>query len=507
MADGYPSGRTGTPEEEAVRLRSLFSVENLTRSSTRRSRRWVAAVLVAALVTSTCAIVLALRTTADAHSYPAAWGSPVAPFAAIVEQTRDLRFDHPVFVDFLDSKQFRADTAEADAVTLAQDRARVEREVGLLTILGLVPGEVDLFNDADQLRGSGQLVSYSYLDEHIRVRGEELTPAVQAELVGALAQALQDQHFGVGARLREVSADADKVSALQALALGDAARVEEVWLDSLSPAEQAEIADDRVRLGAETGDEASRVPGVVKALVGIPGEFGEVMVEAALSRGGQRAVDDLFLVPPTTAEQLLDPWAMVQDHQGYLDVRAPGVPDDSTETATGTLGAIFWLALLAERLPASRALDAAYGWGGDTFVTYDSDGTSCVRVRYAADGPGDLAEMESALAAWSRRAPDDEGVTVRGSGRHLLVQSCAPSSEVPRSHSHGPRQAVDLAVARSRLSVDLVRQKVEVPVARCGAAMLLPGPDVPADAESSVDRSAKRRVLKACTEPTSGHAD
>src|SRR5215207_3200486 len=394
MADGYPSGRMGTPEEEAVRLRSLFSVENLTRSSTRRSRRWVAAVLVAALVMSTCAIVLALRTKADAHSYPAAWSSTVAPFAAIVEETRDLHFDHPVFVDFLDSKQFRADTAEADAATLALDRARIEQEVGLLRILGLVPGDLDLFNDADQLRGSGPLVSYSYQDEHIRVRGEELTPAVEAELVVALAQALQDQHFGVGARLREARADADRVTALQALAIGDAARVEEGWLDTLSRGERAEIADDRVRLGVETGDEVSRLPGPVKALVGIPGEFGEVMVEAALTRGGQRAVDDLFLVPPTTAEQLLDPWALVQDHQGYLDVTAPGVPDDSTETATGTFGAIFWLALLAERLPASRALDAAHGWGGDTFVTYDSDGTSCVRIRYAADGPGDLAAME-----------------------------------------------------------------------------------------------------------------
>jgi hypothetical protein len=171
------------------------------------------------------------------------------------------------------------------------------------------------------------------------------------------------------------------------------------------------------------------------------------------------------------------------------------------------LGAIFWLVLLADRLPASRALDAAYGWGGDTFVTYDSDGTSCVRVRYAADGPGDLVEMESALAAWSRRAPDEEGVSVRGSGRHLLVQSCTPSPEVPGSHSDGPRRAVDLAVARSRLSVDLVEHDLDVTTARCGAALLLPGPDVPAAAESSVDRSTVRRVQKACTQPTSGYAD
>ena len=507
MADGYPSGRTATPEQEAVRLQSLFSVENLTRSSSRRSRRLVAAVLAAALVMSTLAIVLALRTKVDAHNYPAAWSSPVAPFAAVVEETRDLRFEHPVFVDFLDEEQFRADAVEADTVSSGQDRARIEQGVGLLRALGAVSGDLDLFNEAGQLRGSTVLAYYSYRDEHIRVRGQDLTPAVQSELVVALARALQDQHFGVGARLLAVRSDPARESALRALVVGDAARVEEGWFASLSSAEQAEVESDRVRFGVKTGDGSSRVPGVIKALVGTPEEFGGALVDTAFAHGGQRAVDDLFLVPPTTAEQVLDPWTMVQDHQGYLALTKPVVDDDSTQTATGTFGAIYWLLLLAERLPASRALDAAYGWGGDTFVTYDRNATSCVKVAYGADRPRDLAEMQSALEAWSRRAPDGEGVTVRRRGPHLLVRSCVPGTAVTtRSHGDGPRQAVDLAVGRSLLSLNLLEADMDVATARCGAALLLPGPDVTADAESSVTRSVVRRVLRACADPSTGHA-
>jgi hypothetical protein len=249
------------------------------------------------------------------------------------------------------------------------------------------------------------------------------------------------------------------------------------------------------------------VPAVVKAMVRIPQEFGETMVQAALANGGQRAVDGLFLVPPTTTEQLLDPWALMQDHQGYLTLPEPVLGADSTETARGSFGAINWLLLLAERLPASRALDAAHGWGGDSFVTYDKEGTTCVKVAYAADGPRDLAEMESALAAWSRRAPDKKSVAVRRSGQHLLLQSCTPSSEVPGSPSSGPRQAVDLAVGRSRLSLDLLGKDMDVATARCGAALLLPGPDVPAATEAPLNRSVVRQVLRACTDPATASAD
>jgi hypothetical protein len=459
------------------------------------------AVFVVALVLSTFVVVLVIRTTGRGQAYPAAWSSRVAPLVTIVEGARELRFEHPVVVDFLDDQQFRTHADEADAASWGPDRARIEEEIGLLRTLGAVSGDLDLVNDADQLRGSGALASYSYADEHIRVRGDDVTPAVESELVVALVLALQDQRFHVGARLRDAKDDAGRETALQALALGDATRVEEDWVASLTAAEQAAIEDDRVRLEVEAGDGASRLPGVVKAMAGIPQEFGEAMVEAALAGGGQRAVDGLFLVPPTTEEHLLDPWALVQDHQGYLSLPAPVVGDDSTHTSTGTFGAISWLLLLAERLPSARALDAAQGWGGDTFVTYDRDGTSCVKLVYAADGSRDLAEMESALAAWARRAPGKESIAVRRSGQHLLLRSCTPSSDVPASPSEGPRQAVDLAVGRSRLSVVLLGKDMDVATARCGAALLLPGPDALTEPAPSANRAAVRQVQRACSDP------
>ena len=110
-------------------------------------------------------------------------------------------------------------------------------------------------------------------------------------------------------------------------------------------------------------------------------------------------------MPPTTEEQQLDPWTLVADHQGYLEVSEPTLAKGEEKFDSGDFGAISWLLVLAERIPVKQALTAALGWGGDSYVAFDRDDVSCVRLDYAGDTPRDLDQMRAALRAWVAQGP------------------------------------------------------------------------------------------------------
>ena len=105
--------------------------------------------------------------------------------------------------------------------------------------LGLIEGDVDLFDKFNELQGKGTIGFYSYEDERIRIRGTELTPAVESTLVHELTHALQDQNFDLGKRFEELDKadDANSSAAsdgFDALVEGDARRIEDKWRASLS---------------------------------------------------------------------------------------------------------------------------------------------------------------------------------------------------------------------------------------------------------------------------------
>ena len=70
--------------------------------------------------------------------------------------------------------------------------------------LGLIEGDVDLFDKSNELQGKGIIGFYSYDDERLRIRGTELTPDVECVLVHELTHALQDQNFDLGKRFEEL---------------------------------------------------------------------------------------------------------------------------------------------------------------------------------------------------------------------------------------------------------------------------------------------------------------
>ena len=68
----------------------------------------------------------------------------VAPIAAEVEKLRQLRFTHPVPVEFLEPAAFERMVAGDPTERSAEDRETIERGAAVLRALGLMSGRVDL---------------------------------------------------------------------------------------------------------------------------------------------------------------------------------------------------------------------------------------------------------------------------------------------------------------------------------------------------------------------------
>jgi hypothetical protein len=437
-------------------------------------RRWPYAVVTLAVVVAAVVVFAVVRqqSGSDGPPHPSTWDPRVQKYVDFVEKERHLHFTHPVYVDFLADAAFTEQvTSDRDELS-KDDLEELDQYAGMLRALGLVEGDVDLFDKSNELHGKGVIGFYSYEDERLRIRGTEITPAVESTIVHELTHALQDQNFDLGQRFEELDEADDAnssaaTSGFQALVEGDARRVEALWRDQLSDKERARL-DKEQRAGQEGFEQdAADIPEVMVTMLAAPYDLGEALLAVAVQQGGDRAVDDLFRSPPRTEEQQLDPWTLVADHQGFLNVPAPELPEGAKSFDDGDFGALTWLMMLSERLPAAQALTAVDGWGGDSYAAYDLDGVSCVSVDYRADTPQDLAQMKGALQAWVAKGPKGSA-GVRKHELTLDFHSCDPGTAA-KVASGRSKDALVMALRRTYVSLQLVKAGLDVGVARCGA--------------------------------------
>lgn len=399
-------------------------------------------------------------------SHPDEWDPRVLPLVERVEELRGLDFEHPVHVDFLPVEEFREKVTSDEDDLDEEAREEIEQMSGFLRSVGVVEGDIDLFDSMNDLTGGGTLGFYSFEDERITMRGTRLTWAVRSTLVHELTHALQDQHFDIGSTSMELDDDEDdnpSSMAFTALIEGDARRIEHDWAASLTKKQRRalEASEDAQSDGAES--DLKGVPEFMTVLMGAPYALGEALMASAGMTNAR--VDRLFEEPPRSEEHLLDPFTLILDEDKQVDVEKPEVADGEEEVDSSTFGSLGWYLVLAERIPLKQALRAVDGWGGDSFVHVERDGRQCVRVQYVAETGRDLREMHAALRDWVAATP--RHASVRRSGDGLLFESCDPGrrSKVGRLQSE---EALDLALTRTMLTVQ-VRENGNATIARCFA--------------------------------------
>jgi len=210
---------------------------------------------------------------------------------------------------------------------------------------------------------------------------EVSSPVKQMVFVHELDHALQDQHFDLGRMglsLVDWAAPVpdDRQLALQALVEGDAALLQEQYIDQVFS--EAELLAFQQEVASARHPRLDAAPRAVRELLLFPYTYGREFAATLYEQGKWTAIDAAYAAPPTSTEQILHPERYLAG-DAPLPVPPPELPailgGDWQPAFEGTAGE-FWLRLYLEnQLEPSRVLTATTGWGGDACAVYFNEQT------------------------------------------------------------------------------------------------------------------------------------
>jgi len=340
--------------------------------------------------------------------------SVVNDIERFVEQQRGLTFKNKVDVHLAGDGEFQ-DRLLKD---FDEERPSLLEQQEVLTALGLITPGTDVVADSKSLLEIGVVGFYDPKTKQLVVRGTSLTPYVREVLAHELTHALDDQYFDLN-RPELDNPDDETGFGFLGLTEGDARRVEDAYVASLSQQEQRQALQEEQDLISQH-PEVFRLPPILITLLQAPYEEGEPFVGHVADSGGQAAVNQAFQTPPTTSEQILDPQKFTS---GEGAVAVPPPAPDGKVSNVGVLGELLIREMLTGGLGFSGNDAAVEGWGGDKYVTWtNASGASCLRDTFVGDSPADTAELVDALTGW---ADDHGGSVTGGAGGPATLTVCA----------------------------------------------------------------------------------
>lgn len=336
----------------------------------------------------------ALDSVSQAPSTPRAPSDPAQPVLsdstarALVDTLlgdvvalRGLKPKRPVNLQVAGRAQIRKRLEEIIVEEQVEPQAREEEKV--LRYLGLIPEDADLLEVYKDLVEE-QLAGMYDIDRRVLVMADWLPSEFQTTVMThELVHALQDQHFSLRVRKKLGFETPDAEAAWQALVEGDATALMlqsalrtigepfEAVIDSLGALDLGSV------LGGASGLETQKLlaaPSVVRDALHFPYQYGLGLVGALYRDGGWKRVDEAYLRPPISTEQVLHPERFIHERDMPIriemaDVRGilgPGyVPD-----ANLPLGEFDLYLYLSEYADPELAVLAAEGWGGAWLSLY-----------------------------------------------------------------------------------------------------------------------------------------
>ena len=477
--------------ELATRLEQAPPVQSRKPRTSRPERRWplwqVATALGVLTMLSAGVTAVVLRQTEK--GFPKEWDPRVVELADFVQRERGALYEHPVPVDFLSPEEYSNRTRTEEGTLSEKDKAELEQFEGTMRALGLLAADVDLFKATNDLVDTGTLAFYDTAEKRVVVRGTEVTPGVAVTLAHELTHVLQDQIYG----LDRFDGKQDKVTSGQTYAFGalaeaDADRIEESYRDTLDQATK-----DAIDAESDAGladFEAAGIPTALTSLFASPYGLGDAFVAVLKATKGQ-SVDAAFSRPPTTEEQILDPFEYIAD-RGAVPVKRP-LTDGAEALDQGDFGAVSLMIVLAERIDPHQALAAATGWGGDSYAVFPKDGRTCIRLNVTGDTPDDTAELTDALISWVA-TPGSAASTSRD-GDIVHLESCDPGAAAVAG-TGGSEQALQLAAARGYVAVGTLDEGATTDQAKCFGSVVANGLTPEELAADELSPSLERKVAE-----------
>jgi hypothetical protein len=331
--------------------------------------------------------------SATTTTAPPSLDSVVLDIEKFVEQERGLTFKQKVDVTLVGDAEFQQ-MLLSDFDT--QQRSLLE-EQQVLDALGLVPAGFDVAKEEKSLLSIAVLGFYDTKTKRLVVRATSITPFSREVLAHELTHALDDQWFDLN-RLQLDNADDESGYGFRALAEGNARRVEDAYVASMSASDQAQAIFEQANLLSQH-PELRNLPQIMLTLAQSPYDDGSGFVQTLLETGGQARLDAAFRVPPTTSEQILDPQRYIAG-EGPVPVPAPTA--DAAPENVGVLGELLIREMLFAEVPAAAEVQRAVtGWGGDSYVTWtDPAGKTCLRDTFVGDTNTDTTELVQTITKW-----------------------------------------------------------------------------------------------------------
>jgi hypothetical protein len=345
------------------------------------------------------------------------WPVEVQPLVAFVEQHRGGNFDHPVPITYLSEADYQAAATTEAQDPANQDPAADEAFVGQLRSLGLAGQSLDLGASTEQLYGEGTLAFYDPEANEIKVLGTDLDVAHRVTLVHELTHAWQDQR-GFLDKLDEL--DDTEAYTLQALAEGDAMRIEDEYVDTLSNSERDAYDSQSSDQAGES--DLSGIPDVLVAAFSSPYVLGAPYVKVLDDQGGNSQIDAAMADPPPAEADLMVVRRYLDGVQPVA-VDEPSVPAGAERLDGAPFGAVSWLMTLSERIDPRDALDLVDRWAGDQSVVYRQDGRTCTAAAYRGQTPADTDLAATRIGQWAQSSPALDA-SVERAGDVAVLRSC-----------------------------------------------------------------------------------
>jgi hypothetical protein len=212
------------------------------------------------------------------------------------------------------------------------------------------------------------------------IQGEGFSGPERLTYAHEVVHALQDQTYGIQENLRfsdeACEQDSERCAAVSALLEGDASLAQTIWFSNYSTLQdQKEITAFYANYTSPILDNA---PEFLQQDFFFPYQQGQTFVESIFNEGGWEAVDQVYLNPPQSTEQILHPERYPDDAPQAVLLPELGqiLGTGWEEIDRGVMGEWYTYLILAmgsdssSRINETRAQRAADGWEGDAYVVY-----------------------------------------------------------------------------------------------------------------------------------------